>query len=57
MGGAKTLCVCKLLSNRQQELLDCEDSCIGPFVGKEMERIALRHLFLGWLVYPEEKRE
>lgn len=27
------------------------------FVGKEMERIALRHLFLGWLVHPEEKRE
>lgn len=57
LGGTNTVCVCKLRTNRQWELRDCEDSCIALFVGKEIERIALRHLFLGWVVHPEEKGE
>lgn len=47
VGGANTVYICKLLSKRRWELLDCEDSCIAVFVGRGLERIALRHLFLG----------
>lgn len=55
--GVNTVCVCKLMSNSRYELLDCEYSCIALFIVRGLERIALRHLFLGRLVHAEPKAE
>lgn len=57
LGGANIVCVCRLLSNRRLQLLDCEDSYIALFIGRGLERLAPRRLFLGWLVHAEEKGE